>query len=80
MTRQVGGRTLSHENFMGGAALCDSVSCKGWGLSVLGGLCPRWRRPSEDLLNDLPLPVWLAFEDDYVAAFGGDFCARRDGG
>jgi hypothetical protein len=32
------------------------------------------------VLNDLPPAILLAFEDDYVAAFGGDFSAAGDGG
>jgi hypothetical protein len=32
------------------------------------------------VLNDFPTSGRLAFEDDYVAAFGGDFSARGDGG
>jgi len=47
---------------------------------LMGGLCSRWRGTSPDVLNDLPTAVWLAFEDDYVAAFGGDFSAGGDGG
>ena len=31
------------------------------------------------MLNDLPTAVWLAFEDDYVAAFGGDLSSGGDG-
>jgi hypothetical protein len=45
----------------------------------MAGLYARWRGACKDLLNDLPTPVWLALEDDYVAAFGIDFSARSDG-
>jgi hypothetical protein len=48
--------------------------------SLMAGLCAGWRRTGPDVLNDLPTAVWLTFEDDYVAAFGGDFSARGDGG
>src|ERR1700731_3595193 len=48
--------------------------------SVLRCLCAWWRGASPDVLNDLPTAVRLAFEDDYVAAFGGDFSAGGDGG
>ena len=44
------------------------------------GLCARWRGTREGLLNDLPTAVWLASEDDYVAAFGGDFSSGGDCG
>ena len=47
--------------------------------SLMGGLCARWRGTGPDVLNDLPTAVWLAFEDDYVAAFGGDFSAGGEG-
>jgi hypothetical protein len=32
------------------------------------------------VLNDLPTAIWLALEDDDVAAFGSDFSAGGDGG
>ena len=48
--------------------------------AAMAGLCARWRGAGPDVLNDLPTAVWLAFEDDYVAAFGGDFSAGGDGG
>src|SRR5271155_5233590 len=44
------------------------------------GLCARWRGTGEDLLNHLPTPVLLAFEDDYVTAFGANLSARGDRG
>jgi hypothetical protein len=47
---------------------------------VDGSLCARWRGTGPDVLNDLPAAVWLAFEDDDVAAFGGDFSSGGDGG
>jgi len=34
----------------------------------------------ENLLDDLPIAGWLAFEDDDVAAFGGDFSASGNVG
>ena len=46
----------------------------------LKALCARWRRTGPDLLNDLPTAVGLAFEDDYVAAFGSDLGVVGDGG
>ena len=48
--------------------------------TTIYGLCARWRSTRPDVLNDLPTAVWLAFEDDDVAAFGGDFSARGNGG
>ena len=45
-----------------------------------GGLCARWRDAGENLLDDLPIAVWLAFEDDEVAAFRGDFSSGGDVG
>src|SRR5713101_8160744 len=42
------------------------------------GLCAGWRGTGPDVLNDLPTAVWLAFEDNYVAAFGGDFSSGSD--
>ena len=53
-----------------------AVSCP----SSLKDLCARWRRTGPDALNDLPTAVGLAFEDDYVAAFGSDLSAVGDGG
>ncbi len=47
---------------------------------LMNGLCAGWRGTSPDVLNNFPTAVWLAFEDDYVAAFGGDFGAGGDGG
>src|SRR5260370_11662098 len=46
---------------------------------LIGGLCAGWRGTGPDVLSDLPTAVWLAFEDDYVAAFGGDFSSGSDG-
>src|ERR1700722_10412557 len=40
--------------------------------------CARWWRAHPGVLNDLPTAVVLAFEDDYVAAFGGNFSSRGD--
>ena len=48
--------------------------------TTMNGLCAWWRATGPDVLNDLPTAVWLAFEDNDVAAFGGDFSARGDGG
>ena len=46
---------------------------------IVGGRSrARWRRTRPDVLNDLPAAVWLAFVDDDVAAFGGDFRSARD--
>jgi hypothetical protein len=53
---------------------------QGWGLSIPASSRPRLRSAGEDLLHDLPPAAWLAFEDDHVAAFRGDFRARRDDG
>jgi len=47
--------------------------------SLMDGLCPRWRGTGPDVLNDLPTAVWLALENDYVAAFGGDLGAGGEG-
>lgn len=49
-------------------------------LSLSEALCARWRGTGPDVLNDLPTAVGLAFEDDYVAAFGSDLSAVGDGG
>ena len=46
---------------------------------VMGSLCARWRGAGPDLLNNLPTAVWLAFKDEYVAAFGRDSSAGGDG-
>ncbi len=46
----------------------------------MAGSGARWRRTGPYVLNDLPTAVWLAFEDDDIAAFGGDFSAGGDGG
>jgi hypothetical protein len=46
----------------------------------LHDLCARWRGTGPDVLNNLPNAVWLAFEDDYVAAFGSELSAGSDGG
>jgi hypothetical protein len=43
------------------------------------GLCARWRVTGPDVLYDSPTAIRLAFKDDYVAAFGGDFSAGGDG-
>jgi hypothetical protein len=48
--------------------------------SLMGRLCAGRRGTGPDVLNDSPTAVRLAFEDDYVAAFGGDFSAGGDGG
>jgi hypothetical protein len=48
--------------------------------SSMGGLRARWRGAGKHMLNDLPAAVWLAFEDDDVASFGGDFSAGGDDG
>lgn len=45
---------------------------------LLRSLCARRRGTGKDLLNDLPTAVWMAFENDYVAAFGGYFSAGGD--
>jgi len=46
----------------------------------MGGLCAGWRGTGPDVLNDLPAAVWLVFEDEYVAAFGGDSSPAGNGG
>jgi len=46
----------------------------------MGGLRARWRGTGPDVLNDLPTAVWLAPEDDDVAAFGANFSPGGDGG
>jgi len=48
--------------------------------SPMVGSCARWRGPGPDVLNNLPTAVWLASEDDNVAAFGSDFSACGYGG
>ena len=69
----------STRHFAGASA--SSLSCGPFkGEKFLVGLCARWRGTGPDVLNDLPTSVWLALEDDYVAAFGGDFSAGGDGG
>jgi len=40
----------------------------------------RRRGAGPDVLNDLPTAVWLALEDDDVAAFGGESSAGGDSG
>ena len=56
--------------------LQKAAATKSW----TGGSRAGWRGTGPDVLNDLPTAFWLAFEDDYVAAFGGDFSAGGDGG
>ena len=48
--------------------------------SLMSRLRARWRGTGPDLLNDLPPAVWLALEDNNVAAFGGDFSTGGDDG
>src|ERR1700722_5488529 len=49
-------------------------------LACLGPLCARWRCTHPGVLNNLPTAVVLAFEDHYVAAFGGNFSPGSDCG
>ena len=42
--------------------------------------CARWRRVHPGVLNDLPTAAGRAFEDHYVAAFGGNFSPGSDCG
>jgi hypothetical protein len=44
------------------------------------GLCASWQDARPYVLDDLPISLWLASVDDYVATFGGDSSPGRNRG